>query len=53
MYRLGCQLIGRARYTLVFYRTRGGSEVVRDWLRDLPVEDRNVIGLDLMRIQYS
>lgn len=38
---------------LVFYRRRGGSEVVRDWLRDLSVEDRNVIGLDLMRIQYG
>lgn len=37
---------------VVFYRTRGGTEVVRDWLRDLDEADRNAIGMDLMRIQY-
>jgi phage-related protein len=37
---------------IAFYRTRGGTEVVRDWLRDLPEADRNVIGQDLMRVQY-
>lgn len=37
---------------VVFYRTRGGSEIVRDWLRGLEERDRNVIGLDLMRVQY-
>ena len=37
---------------VVFYRTRGGSEVVRDWLRGLPDTDRNAIGQDLMRVQY-
>ncbi len=37
---------------VVFYRTRGGSEVVRDWLRGLDEPDRNAIGLDLMRVQF-
>jgi phage-related protein len=37
---------------VVFYRTRGGSEVVRDWLRSLDEAERNAIGLDLMRIQF-
>lgn len=37
---------------VVFYQTRGGSEVVRDWLRDLDEPDRNAIGLDLMRVQF-
>lgn len=37
---------------VVFYRTRGGSEVARDWLRALDEKGRNVIGLDLMRIQF-
>jgi len=37
---------------VVFYRTSAGSEVVRDWLRGLDDGDRNVIGQDLMRIQY-
>jgi phage-related protein len=37
---------------VVFYRTRGGSEVVRDWLRGLDEKERSEIGLDLMRIQF-
>ena len=37
---------------VVFYRTRGGSEIVRDWLRQLDEKERNAIGLDLMRIQF-
>ena len=37
---------------VVFYRTRAGSEVVRNWLRGLDEEQRNAIGQDLMRVQY-
>ena len=37
---------------VVFYRTRTGSEVGRDWLRALDQRDRNAVGQDLMRIQY-
>ncbi|WP_245285233.1 type II toxin-antitoxin system RelE/ParE family toxin [Bradyrhizobium sp. WSM3983] len=37
---------------VVFYRTRGGAEVVRDWLRSLDDADRQAVGLDLMRVQY-
>ncbi|MFA5957074.1 type II toxin-antitoxin system RelE/ParE family toxin [Hyphomicrobium sp.] len=37
---------------LVFFRTSAGAEPVRDWLKELPAEDRNRIGLDLMRVQY-
>jgi phage-related protein len=37
---------------VVFYRTRPGIEVLRDWLRGLEEMDRNVIGQDLMRVQY-
>jgi len=37
---------------VVFYRTPAGSEVVRNWLRSLDEGDRNVIGQDLMRVQY-
>ncbi|MGL4636287.1 MAG: type II toxin-antitoxin system RelE/ParE family toxin [Beijerinckiaceae bacterium] len=36
---------------VIFYRTAGGSEPVRDWLRTLDAEDRHIIGLDLMRVQ--
>lgn len=37
---------------VVFYRTRSGAEVVRDWLRRLDEAERNAIGLDLMRVQF-
>lgn len=37
---------------VVFYRTRAGSETVRDWLRGLDEAARNAIGQDLMRVQY-
>ena len=31
---------------VVFYRTPAGAEVVLDWLRELDVEDRRVVGQD-------
>lgn len=37
---------------VVFYRTRAGAEVVRDWLKSLPPAERNAIGQDLMRVQF-
>src|ERR1044072_1015007 len=37
---------------VVFYRTRAGASVVRDWLHGLDAGDRNAIGQDLMRVQY-
>jgi len=37
---------------VVFYRTRAGTEVVRNWLRGLDDGDRLAIGQDLMRVQY-
>ena len=43
---------GPHKMPVVFYRTRGGAEVVRDWLRSLDDADRQAIGLDLMRVQY-
>src|SRR5882724_11727401 len=43
---------GPRKIPVVFYRSRNGVEVVRDWLRDLDEADRHAIGLDLMRVQY-
>ena len=37
---------------LIFFRTKGGTEPVRDWLKDLPLEDRREMGKDLMRAQW-
>jgi phage-related protein len=36
-----------------FYRTRAGTEPVRDWLRTLSSADRGVIGADLRRVQLG
>lgn len=38
---------------LVFFRQKGGSEPVRDWLTGLPQDNRRAIGQDLMRVQYG
>jgi hypothetical protein len=43
---------GPHKIPVVFYRTLGGAEVVRDWLRSLDDVDRQAVGLDLMRVQY-
>jgi hypothetical protein len=37
---------------VVFYRTPAGAEVLRDWLRGLAPADRNIIGQDMMRLQF-
>jgi len=37
---------------VIFYRTEAGVEPVRDWLKELPAADRNIIGQDLMRLQF-
>jgi len=37
---------------VVFYRTSAGTEVVLDWLRGLDEADRNIIGQDIMRVQF-
>jgi phage-related protein len=37
---------------LIFFRADGGTEPVREWLKDLPPEDRREVGKDLMRAQW-
>jgi hypothetical protein len=37
---------------LVFFRTLSGSEPVREWLKELPEEERQAIGKDLLRAQW-
>jgi phage-related protein len=39
--------------SVVFYRTSGGAEPVLDWLRNLPPDDRRVIGTDLATVQFG
>jgi phage-related protein len=37
---------------VIFFRTEAGNEPVREWLQDLPVDERRAIGEDLMTLQY-
>jgi len=37
---------------VVFYQTPTGAELVLDWLRGLEPGDRNIVGQDLMRVQF-
>jgi phage-related protein len=37
---------------LLFFQTPAGSEPVRAWLKALPQEERQAIGVDLLRAQW-
>ena len=36
----------------VFFQTETGREPVREWLRDLPKDERRIIGEDIMTVQF-
>jgi len=38
---------------VVFYKSESGKEPVREWLKDLPKEDRRAIGEDIKTAQYG
>lgn len=38
---------------VVFYKTEAGKEPVREWLKDLPREDRRIVGEDIKTAQYG
>ncbi|HEY3898764.1 MAG TPA: type II toxin-antitoxin system RelE/ParE family toxin [Chthoniobacter sp.] len=37
---------------VVFFRTQTGNEPVRNWLKDLPANERRMIGEDLKTLQF-
>ena len=37
----------------IFYRTMMGAEPVREWLQELPTEDRRVIGFDIATAEFG
>ena len=41
------------KLTVVFYRSRSGAEPVREWLKDLPTEDRHNLGHDLRLVELG
>ena len=38
---------------LVFWRSTTGREPVREWLNDLPRDDKRVVGRDMAKVQYG
>ena len=38
---------------LVFWRSAAGREPVREWLSDLPGEDKKIIGRDIAKVQFG
>ena len=41
------------RVPAIFYRTAGGTEPVRDWLKGLSREDRRIIGADIATVEFG
>jgi len=39
--------------TVFFYKTEGGNEPVRDWLKSMKREDRKTIGEDIKTAQFG
>ncbi len=42
----------QSKIPLAFFRTPSGQEPVREWLKELPEAERQVIGKDLLRAQW-
>ena len=41
------------KLAVAFYRSRAGGEPVRDWIKELPVEDRQRLGRDLRLVEIG
>jgi hypothetical protein len=41
------------KLSAVFYRSTGGVEPVRDWLKELPPADRSIIGHDIGTVEFG
>jgi phage-related protein len=46
-------VIGEKRLPARFYRTIGGAEPVREWLRTLDPSDRRIVGADIKEIEFD
>jgi phage-related protein len=41
------------RLPAIFYRSKMGAEPVREWLKEMPAEDRRIIGFDLATAEFG
>lgn len=44
---------GPHRLNAVFFRSKGGNEPVREWLKSLPKDQRKAIGDDVAYVQFK
>jgi phage-related protein len=42
-----------SKLAAIFYRTSAGHEPVREWLKQLPIEDKKAIGQAILTVQYG
>jgi len=42
----------KKKLDILFFRTEGGNEPVREWLLSLPKEERKIVGDDILKVQY-
>jgi phage-related protein len=47
------QALSPQKIELVFYKSAKGNEPVREWLLEMPVEHRRLVGHDLMLVQFG
>jgi phage-related protein len=45
-------MAGEPPFQIHFYRSAGGDEPVRAWLKGLPAEEMRIIGQDLKTVQF-
>jgi phage-related protein len=38
---------------LRFWKSTSGKEPVRDWLSELPIDDKRIIGYDIRKVQFG
>jgi len=38
---------------VVFFKTESDNEPVREWLKELPKDDRKTVGADILTVQYA
>jgi hypothetical protein len=38
---------------VVFFKTQAGNEPVRDWLKNLPKEEKKIIGEGIKTVQFA
>ncbi len=39
--------------SVVFFRTEAGNEPVREWLKELTIQERKIIGEDIKTVQFG